>query len=154
VTLARPAAARPSGPRDIGDAAVRCESVANVCNGWKADASMFKPSRMPQYIPLEDVRVTLDADPIDVLKVEPDLNSLGADFIRGNDSERALRVTFDRGAIVRLLDDMPLSTEYHSLENEVIVPYHFAYKVLGHSFLLSQSQFGGTFVGRLPTTNF
>ncbi len=94
---------------------------------------------MPQYTPLEDVRVTLDAEPIDVLKVEPGLNSLRADFILRNDSERALRVTFDCGTIVRLLDDMPLSTESHSSENEGIVPYHFAYKVVGHSFLVSQS---------------
>jgi hypothetical protein len=92
-----------------------------------------------QYIPLEDVRVTIGVEPVDVLKVEPGLNSLSADFLLRDDTERALRVNFDCPTIVRLLDDMPLSTEQHPSELEGIVPYHFAYEVRGHPFLLSQS---------------
>jgi len=93
---------------------------------------------MVKYLPLEDVRLTLGVDPVDLLKVEPGLNSLSASFILADEAEQDLQVTFDRPTIVRVLDDMPLSTE--GAWGEGRVPNHFAYEVRGHPFLTSQSQ--------------
>jgi hypothetical protein len=40
----------------------------------------------------------------------------------------------DGATIVRLLDEMPLSTEQQPTKNEGLVPRHFAYRVEGSNF--------------------
>jgi hypothetical protein len=50
-----------------------------------------------------------------------------------------MRVRFDGATIVRLLDEMPLCTEYEDTEIEGLVPRHFAYRVEGATFSNTQS---------------
>ncbi|UAK25687.1 hypothetical protein [Sphingomonas nostoxanthinifaciens] len=56
------------------------------------------------------------------------------------DDEALLRVSFDRPCIVRLLDEMPLSTEEDETPNEGLVPEHFAYRLNGARFARLQSE--------------
>ena len=49
-------------------------------------------------------------------------------------------MTFDNQTIIRLLDEMPLSTETEPDEREGLVPYHFAYRVEGARFAEIQSE--------------
>jgi hypothetical protein len=62
--------------------------------------------------------------------------SLSADFVL--DSGRALRVRFDRQTIVRVLDELALSTEQGTKTG--LVPRHFAYRVEGSPFADAQSE--------------
>ncbi|WBO23512.1 hypothetical protein [Sphingomonas abietis] len=66
-------------------------------------------------------------------------NSMKADFIIPNDDSRLLRVEFDNQTIVRILDEMPLSTEDDG-PWVGLIPEHFAYRVDGSAFLAIQSQ--------------
>ena len=52
-----------------------------------------------------------------------------ADFVIPSDDEHALRVRFDKTHIVRILDEMPLSTESEDAKSEGLVSDHFAYFV-------------------------
>ena len=63
-----------------------------------------------------------------------------ADFIIPDDNVHLLRVTFDRQCIVRLLDEMPLSTETDDGPVEGLVPEHFAYRIEGAAFSRTQSE--------------
>ncbi|MBA9071484.1 hypothetical protein FHR71_005264 [Methylobacterium sp. RAS18] len=63
-----------------------------------------------------------------------------ADFILPGSATQALRVSFERQCIVRLLDEMPLSTEEDDTPNEGLVPGHFAYRVEGARFARMQSE--------------
>ncbi len=55
------------------------------------------------------------------------------------DEEHVFRVRFEKAEIVRLIDEMPLSTEAET-QNEGLVPDHLAYTVKNSSFWLSQSE--------------
>jgi hypothetical protein len=64
---------------------------------------------------------------------------LFADFILPKTEGRALRVRFDGPTIVRLLDEMALSTE-QGTKNEGLVSRHFAYRVEDSTFADTQSE--------------
>jgi len=63
-----------------------------------------------------------------------------ADFIIPGDGEQVLRVHFDKTHIVRILDEMPLSTESEDTKPEGLVSDHFAYVVEDSLFSKSQSE--------------
>ena len=95
---------------------------------------------MPKYIPL-DCGLELQSSQSDVLEFKWSGNRrIVADFLIPKDDARVLRVLFDRVEIVRLLDEMPLSTEPDT-SNEGLVPEHLAYSVEDAAFWLSQSEF-------------
>ena len=94
---------------------------------------------MPRYSPI-DAGTAFDCVDSDILAVEWTVRGFSADFILPGDGSRALRVSFDRQVIARLLDEMALSTEAEATANEGLVPHHFAYRVEGASFAESQSE--------------
>ncbi|UDL89481.1 hypothetical protein LGH82_31250 [Mesorhizobium sp. PAMC28654] len=64
-----------------------------------------------------------------------------ADFIIPGDEHHVLRVLFtNHSVIIRILDEMPLSTENESTPNEGLVPHHFAYRIEGAVFEATQSE--------------
>lgn len=64
---------------------------------------------------------------------------MAADFRIPDDDKRLLRVSFDADAIVRILDEMPLSTESDPATWEGLVPHNFAYRIEGTAFPEQQS---------------
>jgi hypothetical protein len=58
----------------------------------------------------------------------------------GLPGERVLRVLFPGEVIVRMLDELALSTEDSPSERHGRVPHHFAYRVFDAPFLHIQSQ--------------
>ena len=56
-----------------------------------------------------------------------------------DDDAHLLRVSFDRPCIIRVLDEMPLSTEKDDTPSEGLVPEHFAYVLEGAAFARLQS---------------
>ena len=93
---------------------------------------------MPRYFPI-DVGVTFDCVRSDLLAIAWNGDSLSADFILPEANGQVLRVRFDGATIVRLLDEMPLSTELGT-KSEGLVSRHFAYRVEGSTFEATQSQ--------------
>ncbi|MBB4394864.1 hypothetical protein [Bradyrhizobium sp. ERR14] len=93
---------------------------------------------MPKYSPI-DAGVTFDCDESDLLSIRWEVECLVADFLLPATEKRSLRVRFDGATIVRLLDEMPLSTEEQPTRNEGLVPRHFAYRVDGAVFADAQS---------------
>jgi hypothetical protein len=63
-----------------------------------------------------------------------------ADFVIPSDDEHALRVRFDKTHIVRILDEMPLSTESEDAKSEGLASDQFAYFVEQSLFWKSQSE--------------
>jgi hypothetical protein len=66
-------------------------------------------------------------------------NGITAEFILPDDDAHLLRVSFDKPCIVRILDEMPLSTEEDDTPNEGLVSEHFAYRLEGAAFARLQS---------------
>ena len=93
---------------------------------------------LPRYFPI-DVGVNFDCVQSDLLTIRWRTDSLSADFILPGADKRALRVCFNGATIVRLLDEMPLSTE-QGTKNEGLVSRHFAYRVEGSTFADTQSE--------------
>lgn len=91
---------------------------------------------MPKYEPIE-TGYPLQASASDLVGFQWEADSIAADFIL--DESRLLRVSFDRPCIVRLLDEMPLSTEEDDTPKEGLVSEHFAYRVEGAHFARVQS---------------
>jgi len=106
---------------------------------------------MPKYQPI-DVGVSIKAVASDLLAFRWDANGIVADFILPDDDGHALRVSFDRCCIVRLLDEMPLSIEEDDTPNEGLVPNHFAYRLEGARFARTQSDAWKEIVG--PVTHY
>ena len=73
------------------------------------------------------------------LSFEWSTNRITAAFILPDDDAHVLRVSFDRPCIIRILDEMPLSTEENDTPNEGLVPEHFAYSLEGAAFARLQS---------------
>jgi hypothetical protein len=90
---------------------------------------------MPRYFPID---TGLDGIAGDLVRVDWTANHLSADFALAGD--RVVRVRFKGTTIVRLLDEMPLSTETDLSESEGLVPGGFAYRVEGATFAATQSQ--------------
>jgi hypothetical protein len=94
---------------------------------------------MPRYEPL-DAGVPIKASGSDLVAVRWQMSGIGADFSLPDDEAHVLRVSFDRPCIVRLLDEMALSTEEDETPQEGLVPEHFAYRLVGARFARTQSE--------------
>jgi hypothetical protein len=94
---------------------------------------------MPRHIAIE-TGIPLRASRSDLVHFEWRTNGIVADFFLPGDEDHLLRVSFDRGCIVRLLDDMPLATEEDDTPSEGLVAEHFAYRVEGGAFSRTQSE--------------
>lgn len=109
----------------------------------RADRSAAKQfgcysSFLPKYNPI-DIGVPLQASQSDLVSFEWSTNSITADFILPDDDAHLLRVSFDKQCIVRILDEMPLSTEENETPSEGLVSEHFAYWLEGAAFARLQS---------------
>ena len=93
---------------------------------------------MPRYSPI-DIGVPLQASRSDLASLHWSTNGIAADFILPGDEDHLLRVSFDRQCIIRILDEMPLSTEQDDTPNEGLVSEHFAYLLEGAGFARVQS---------------
>lgn len=93
---------------------------------------------MPIHYPI-DSGVPLAASRSDLVGFHWRANGISADFALPSDKSQVLRVSFDRQCIVRLLDEMPLSTEDDDGPNEGLVADHFAYRIEGAMFARTQS---------------
>lgn len=87
-----------------------------------------------------DAGVPLRASSSDLVAFQWQTIGISADFSLPDDEGRLLRVSFDRPCIVRLLDEMPLSTEEDETPHEGLVPEHFAYRLDGARFARIQSE--------------
>jgi hypothetical protein len=94
---------------------------------------------MPTYEAI-DAGVYLQAVASDLIAFEWRTDGITSDFILPNDDAHALRVSFERSCIVRLLDEMALSTEEEDTTSQGRVANHFAYRVEGARFSRSQSE--------------
>ena len=93
---------------------------------------------MPRYEAIE-IGVPFDAFLSDLMALAWHANGITADFWLPERGDQALRVTFDRPCIVRLLDEMPLSTEDDNSPSEGLSVNRFAYRVHGARFAEMQS---------------
>ena len=93
---------------------------------------------MPRYEPL-DIGIALKASQSDLLSFRWESNAIVADFFIPENPSRMLRVAFDGQCIVRLLDEMPLSTEDDPATRHGMIPENSAYRVEGAPFAQQQS---------------
>ncbi len=93
---------------------------------------------MPKYVPFQ-IGAEIQASLSDMIVLHWQKNGIVADFIIPRDELNVIRVQFDEVHVVRILDEMPLSTEAEPTPNEGTVPEHFAYRVEGALFWQSQS---------------
>jgi hypothetical protein len=94
---------------------------------------------MPIYTPIV-VHPNIKASHSNLIELQWEKTTVVADFIIPDDSSHALRIRFDRTEIIRILDEMPISTEYEETPNEGLVPENFAYIVEGTTFWKYQSE--------------
>lgn len=94
---------------------------------------------MPRYSPIE-IPISLTASRSDLIEFRWDTRGVVADFLIPEDRERAIRVTFNKECIIRILDEMPLSTERDSGPSQGLIRDHFAYRVEGSTFVDAQSE--------------
>jgi hypothetical protein len=83
--------------------------------------------------------VPLQASLSDLVTIVWSTNGITADFILPDDASHLLRVSFDKQCIIRILDDMPLSTEEDDTPDEGLVSEQFAYLLEGAAFARLQS---------------
>ena len=93
---------------------------------------------MPKYLPLE-IEPTIKASLSDLLDFHWGVAAVRASFLMA-DPNKALEISFDGQCIVRLVDEMALSTEEDDSPNEGLVSDHFAYGVEGALFYRVQSE--------------
>ena len=93
---------------------------------------------MPRYHPI-DVPTAIPASESDMVAFHWKTEGIVADFAIPSDASNVLRVLFDKQCIVRLLDEMPISTEEDGGPSEGLVAEHFAYRVEGSAFADAQS---------------
>jgi hypothetical protein len=92
---------------------------------------------MPKkYLPIE-IGMQFRTSVSDMINFHWKNRGIIADFIIPHDPKNVIRVEFDKTLVVRILDEMPLSTEEPL--GEGLVPEHFAYRVTGAKFWESQS---------------
>lgn len=94
---------------------------------------------MPKFEPF-DTGFPIKASVSNLVAFRWETTGITADFELPGDATRVLRVTFDRECIVRILDEMPLSTEDDETPNEGLVSEHFAYRLEGARFADAQSE--------------
>jgi hypothetical protein len=94
---------------------------------------------MPNFTPI-DIGMPLQASLSTLIAFRwKSSQGIEADFRLPQDNEHLLRVSFDGECIIRLLDEMPLSTENGSGPCKGLVPEHLAYEVQGAIFFEHQS---------------
>ena len=91
---------------------------------------------MLRYFPL-DIGFEIDAVGADLLSFN--WAEAAAEFAVGENGS-VLRIRFQTEVIVRMVDEMPLSTETDQSACQGLVPHHFAYRVEGASFAEQQSE--------------
>lgn len=91
---------------------------------------------MISYVPIECTIPWTHADDADLVSFN--WLSKSAEFVSNVDGA-TLVVTFDGEVIVRMLDELPLSTESDPKAWTGIILHHFAYRVEGDPFLFAQS---------------
>ena len=91
---------------------------------------------MISYEPIECVTLWTHADDADLVSF--DWLTKKAEFVSNVDGAK-LVIMFDGEVIVRMLDELPLSTESEPKDWAGIIPHHFAYRVEGDPFLVAQS---------------
>jgi hypothetical protein len=94
---------------------------------------------MPRYSPIE-IPVPLAASRSDLVAFHWLADGIVADFLLPDDEPKVIRVTFTKPCIIRILDEMPLSTEMDNGPTEGGIPDHFAYRVDGSAFVDAQSE--------------
>lgn len=93
---------------------------------------------MPQYIPIA-VTPNIISSRSNLLDFQWSKEAINADFLIPGDETSVLRVHFRQVIVVRVLDEMPLSTKKEETPNDGLIPEHFAYIVDNALFWLSQS---------------
>jgi hypothetical protein len=93
---------------------------------------------MPSHKPI-DIGLRLQASRSDLVDFKWSTNGISANFVIPDDDTNLLQILFNKPCIVRLLDEMPLSTEENPQAAEGLLPDHFAYFVEGAAFALAQS---------------
>jgi hypothetical protein len=94
---------------------------------------------MPLYVPVE-IDHPVIASQSDLISISWSVAGISADFSLSYDNFMVLRVTFDRQCIVRLLDEMALSTELDDGMTDGLRHEHFVYLLEGSAFAASQSE--------------
>jgi hypothetical protein len=93
---------------------------------------------VPKYSAL-DQPIRIKTSQSDLLELTWRQRGIVADFEIPGDLERVLRVHFEKADILRVVDEMPLSTENGDSKSEGLVPEHFAYLVEDSAFFKAQS---------------
>jgi hypothetical protein len=93
---------------------------------------------VPKYSAL-DQPIQFKTSLSDLLALTWVKGGIAADFEVPGQQERALRVHVERTLILRVLDEMPLSTEQDG-KSEGLVSEHFAYLVEDSAFFKAQSE--------------
>jgi hypothetical protein len=94
---------------------------------------------MPRYEPI-DTGLSFKVSLSDLVAFSWATNGICADFAVPGDDQHLLRVKFDRSCIVRILDEMAISTESDDTESEGLIPEHFAYRIQEAAFFRMQSE--------------
>jgi hypothetical protein len=94
---------------------------------------------MPKYEPI-DVGLSFKTSLSDLVEFHWDTNGIQASFAVPGEEGRMLSVSFNRQCIVRILDEMALSTESDDTPDEGLIPEHFAYRVHQAAFSRMQSE--------------
>ena len=97
------------------------------------------PIQLCPALPIE-VTPGIIASHSNLLQLQWANRGLAVYFAVPADNQAALRVQFQRVEIIRIIEEMPISTEYEETSNEGIVADHFAYEVQGASFWNQQSE--------------
>jgi len=93
---------------------------------------------MTKYEPI-DAGLSFKASLSDLVAFHWDTNGIRADFAIPGDDRHFLSVKFDRPCIVRILDEMAVSTESDDTPTEGSIPEHFAYRIHEAVFFRMQS---------------
>ncbi|UPJ51285.1 hypothetical protein IVB30_08020 [Bradyrhizobium sp. 200] len=94
---------------------------------------------MPKYRPIEQP-IAIETSLGDLTNLVLRIRALVADFSIPGEDQRALRVEFESVEMIRILDEMALSTEAEDTPNEGLSAHHFAFLVDGARFWNQQSE--------------
>jgi len=95
--------------------------------------------KLPKMIPIAVVS-NIVASRSDMLDFRWESGAIKATFVIPDNVDQVLQVSFSSQCIVRILDEMPLSTEMDDSADEGLVPEHFAYRVEDALFFRTQSE--------------
>jgi hypothetical protein len=93
----------------------------------------------PKYLPIP-VTPSIRASHSNLLQLQWADRGIAAYFAVPEDNQAALSVQFHRVEIIRIIEEMPISTEAEETANEGLIAEHFAYIVQGASLWNRQSE--------------